>query len=257
MSRFRRTRAVALRRYDFSETSQVLHLYTRDSGKVHCIAKGAKRGRSAFRGPFDVMVLYDVIRMEKQPGTLDLLTSAEPLRDFKTLRHDYPRFIAASYLCDLVDEFTLEGQPQPDLFDLLESGLEALAGGAPPAPAVFSFETRLLRILGHIPRVDVCGGCRRRLSGPEAYFSARDGGAVCITCRPRDPARFLVKRPVLDAIGAFADGRSVNLAIFPGFVAQLRRVMDHYICFLLEREPKSMRFLRDAVNARPAEVAAP
>ena len=43
-----RTRAFVLRRVDFSETSQVVHLYTLDGGKVHGIAKGAKRRKSSF-----------------------------------------------------------------------------------------------------------------------------------------------------------------------------------------------------------------
>lgn len=247
MSRFQRTLAITLRRYDYSETSQVLHLYTRDYGKVHCLAKGAKRPKSSFRGAFDVLALCDVIRLEKQPGALDLLTAAEILRDYREVRLDVRRFGAASYVCDLVDEFTLEGQPQPDLFDLLRLTLEGLAAGRPLVASVFTFEMRLLRILGHIPRLGECGSCLRRLSGPEAYFSARDGGAVCIRCRPKDASRILAKRPLFDALAGFAEGRSVNLGIFPDFVDRLRRIMDYYIRSLLEHEPKSMRFMREAV----------
>ncbi|MBI2932439.1 MAG: DNA repair protein RecO [Planctomycetes bacterium] len=249
MTRLQKTLAVSLRKYDFSETSQVLHLYTRDYGKVHCIAKGAKRKKSAFHGPFDVMVLYEVIRLEKQPGALDLLTAAEALRDYREVRADFARFSAASYACDLVDEFTLEGQPQPELFELLRRMLEALAGGSPVTPSVFSFEARLLRILGHAPRIAECGVCRRRVIGPETYFSARDGGAVCVRCRPRDPTRLLVPRAVLDAMGAFVEGRPADLRALPNLVDHLRRVMDTYLRHLLEREPKTMRFMREAVLA--------
>ncbi len=249
-SRLQRTLAISLRKFDYSETSQILHLYTRDHGKVHCIAKGAKRKKSAFHGPFDVVTLYEVIRLEKQPGALDLLTAAEAVRDWRELRSDFARFSAASYCCDLVDEFTLEGQPQPELFDLLRATLEDLAKGRALAEAVFVFEGRLLRILGHAPRMDECGSCRRKLAGPEAYFSARDGGAVCTRCRPKDPTRILFKRPVFDAIAAFVDGRVPNLAILPRFVEDLRRAMDYYLRFLLEHEPKSMRFMREALLGR-------
>ena len=245
--RHQKTLAISLRRYDFGETSQVLHLYTRQQGKLHCIAKGAKRKKSAFHGPFDVLTLYEIIRLEKQAGALDLLTAAEALCEYREVRGDVRRFAAASYACDFVDEFTLEGHPQPDLFDLLRWALEALSAGKPIAETVFSFETRSLKILGHLPRVDECGGCRCRLNGPEAYFSARDGGAVCLRCRPKDPTRVLIKRPVLDALAAFADGRVPNLAILPDFVDQLRRVMDYYVRYLLDHEPKSMRFMREAV----------
>ncbi len=245
--RLQKTLAISLRKYDFSETSQVLHLYTRDHGKVHCIAKGAKRKKSAFHGPFDVMTLYEVIRLEKQPGALDILTAAEAVRDWREVRGDFARFSAASYACDLVDEFTLEGQPQPELFDLLRGTMESLARGAAVAEAVFRFEAQLLRILGHAPRMEECGSCRRKLSGPEAYFSARDGGAVCVRCRPRDASRILLKRPVFDAIAAFTEGKRTNLKVLPDFVDHVRRAMDYYVRFLLEHEPKSARFMRQAV----------
>jgi DNA repair protein RecO (recombination protein O) len=253
VSRLQTTLAISLRKFDYSETSQILHLYTRDLGKVHCIAKGAKRKKSAFHGPFDVLVLYEVIRFEKQPGALDLLTAAEAVRDYREVRADFARFSAASYVCDLLDEFTLEGQPQPELFELLRETLERLARGAEVADAVFSFEARMLSILGHAPRVDACGSCGKRLGGPEAYFSARDGGAICTRCRPKDASRLLVKRPVLDAIGAFGAGRDANLDILPRFVDHLRRVLDYYLRFLLDHEPKSARFMREAVLAeRPS-----
>jgi len=255
VSRLHKTLAISLRRFDYSETSQILHLYTRDLGKVHCIAKGAKRKKSAFHGPFDVLVLYEIIRLEKQPGALDLLTSAEAVRDYREVREDYARFGAASYLCDLVDEFTLEGQPEPEIFELLLGSLDALSKNRSLAQTVFAFEARLLRVLGHAPRVDECGSCRRRLAGPEAYFSAHDGGAVCTRCRPKDASRILVKRPVLDAIGAFGAGKTVNLAIMPHFVDHLRRAMDYYVRYVLDREPKSMRFMREALLAEASPQA--
>lgn len=255
MSRYQRTLAISLRKVDYGETSQIVHLYTRDLGKVHCIAKGAKRKNSAFHGPFDVLTLYDIVRLEKQPGNLDLLTAAEALRDFREVRSDFARFSAASYACDLVDALTLEGQPQPDLFDLLRATLEQLATSREIAQSTFAFEAQLLRILGHMPRMDSCGACRGKLRGPEAYFSARDGGAVCVRCRPKDPSRILLKRPIFDAFAALGAGREVNFKVFANFPDHLRRAMDYYIRFLLDGEPRSTRFMRDAILRAFPEAA--
>ncbi|HKS16649.1 MAG TPA: recombination protein O N-terminal domain-containing protein, partial [Planctomycetota bacterium] len=86
--------ALTLRVIDFSETSQVVHLYARELGRVHAIAKGSKRKKSAFRGGFDVVTLVEILRIEKEPGTLDLLTGAETLEMYPELRRDWPRFSA-------------------------------------------------------------------------------------------------------------------------------------------------------------------
>jgi DNA repair protein RecO (recombination protein O) len=246
-SRHRKSLALTLRVIDYSETSQIVHLYARELGRIHAIAKGAKRNKSAFRGGFDIVTLVEILRIEKDPGTLDLLTSAETLEIYPQLRRDWARFSAAAYLMDLVDEFTPEAMAQPDLFDSARASLDALEAGAAVAESVFRFEARFLDLTGHFPRLDTCGTCRRPLSGSDAWFSVRDGGVHCGRCPPRDPLRLPVKRVVLDGLAALRDGRSFNLGIYSGFASDLRRLIDFHLRYVFDREPKSARFMRDAV----------
>lgn len=247
MTRHRKSLALTLRVFDFSETSQVVHLYARELGRLHAIAKGSKRKKSAFRGGFDIVSLVEILRIEKEPGTLDLLTSAETLEVYPELRRDWGRFSAAGYVMDLLDEFTPEGVPQPELFDTATAALDALESGAPVAECVFRFEARFLDLLGHFPRLDACGTCRRPLTGSDAWFSVRDGGVHCGKCPPRDPLRLSVKRVVLDGLGALRQGRPFNLKIYAGFASDLRRLLDFHIKYVFDREPKSARFMREAV----------
>lgn len=251
--RLGRSLAITLRVYDYSETSQIVHLYARDYGKVHAIAKGSKRRRSPFRGPFDVLCLYEIIRLEKHPETLDLLTAAETLEDYRPLRESFDRLAAASYAADLVDEFTPEVLPQPELFDALRETLERLAGGADPGDAVLRFEAAFLRELGHFPRLDTCGACRRPVAGSNLWFSVRDGGVLCERHPPRDPARIRVRRVVVDALAAMRRGRPFRLDAYLGLPGDLRRVLDAHLRFVFDREPKSWRLLCETVfGIRPA-----
>jgi DNA repair protein RecO len=154
---------------------------------------------------------------------------------------------AAAYALDLLDEFTPEGMPQPELFDLARGTLDALEAGAPVGEAVFRYEARFLDLLGHFPRLDACGTCRRPLSGAEAWFSVRDGGVHCGKCPPRDPLRLSVKRVVIDGLGALRQGRPFNMKIYAAFASDLRRLLDFHFKYVFDREPKSARFMREAV----------
>ena len=241
-----RTQAVVLRRVDFSETSQVVHFFTLDAGKVHAIAKGAKRRKSAFIAPFDLFTVYEIVRIEKKRGELDILTAAEVMRHFPALRSGYERYCAACYALDITNELTLEGVPQPDLYELLVALMEELDGGGEIAPAVFRFEVRLTSILGHLPRTAECGLCRQAIRGREAFFSCRDGGAVCMRCKPRDPRRVRIPVEVLGVLKRYGDpGSTVKLN--RAWVDPLRRILDDYIRYLAEKEPKSMKFMRKVV----------
>lgn len=244
---FERTPAVCLRKVDWSETSQVLRFFTPARGKISCVAKGAKRKKSAFLAPFDILGLYDLIRIEKKPGTLDILTSAERVRVFANLPRDYPRFVAASYGAEYVDEFTQDGQPIDDLYDLLVELLERLDGGAPVPDALFSFEARALAALGFGPRLRECGVCRKPAVRPEHYFSAKDGGVLCPECRPKEERWFQVRRASTESVARFMEGDMPTRVLERHLVMEIRRLLDACARFHLERELRSAKYLRDVL----------
>jgi len=244
---FVRTPAVCLRKTDFSEASQVLHFFTREAGRISCIAKGSKRRRRAFPVPFDLLGIYDLVRLEKKPGTLDVVAQAERIRAFPRLAADFGRFAAACYAAEFVDAFAPEGMPVEALYDRLVEVLERLEGGTPLPDALFSFETRALRALGYFPRVRECGICRREVRPPDAYFAPRDGGAVCTGCRPRREPWFPVRRVTLEAIARFGEGDMPREPLKPPLVTELRQVLDACVRHHLERELQSARFVREAL----------
>jgi len=248
---FTRTEAICLRKIDYSETSQVLRFYSREHGKIACIAKGSKRRKSGFHGTFDLLGVYDLIRIEKQADSLDVLTHAEAVRSFAAVAAEYSRFSAACYVAEFVDDFTAEGIVIEGLYGAVLETLDRLRRETPIPDALFSFEARALRALGYFPRVRECGMCRKKIGPPDAYFAPRDGGAICLQCRPRDERRFLVRWTTLECIARFGDGEMPKEAMKPPLVDELRRVFDTYVTYQCERVLKSAPFLRKAMGLRP------
>jgi len=251
---FQRTPAICLHKVDYSETSQVLRFFTPEAGKIGCIAKGSKRKKSAFLAPFELLSLYDLIRIEKRPGTLDILTKAERVRSFTKLRAQYPCYVAACYAAEFVDEFAPEGQPIEGLYEQLVQVLERLEAGVAPADAVFSFEAQSLRALGYLPRLRECGVCRKMASRPDLFFSVRDGGAIDPECRPREERWFAVRRASLESIARFAEGDMPREAMKRPLVVEIRQVFDACVRYHLERDLKSVKFLRDTITAPAGSV---
>jgi len=247
---FQRTSAVCLHVVNWSETSQVLRFFTAESGKIHCVAKGAKRKKSPFLAPFELLSVYDLIRIEKRPGTLDILTKAERVRSFTKLRAEYPRYVAACYGAEFIDQFCPEGQATEGLFERLIELLERLEAGVPVADAVFSFEALAFKALGYLPRLRDCGVCHKAVVRPDAYFSVRDGGALCVECRPKEERWFPVRRPSLESIARFGEGDMPKEAMKRPLVVEIRQILDACVRFHLERELQSARFLRDTIDRR-------
>ena len=254
---FERTPAVCLHKVDFSETSQVLRFFTPTRGRISCIAKGAKRKKSAFLAPFEVLAVYDLIRIEKRPGTLDILTAAERVRVFPALRRDFNRFSAACYAAQAVDEFTHDYLAVEGLYEILLETLERLDADTPIPDAVFSFEARLLRVLGFAPRLRECGLCRKTIVRSELQFSVLDGGVVCLECRAHDPRAMLVRRAATESIARFMEGEMPKKPMDRMLVVEMRKILDLVIHTHLERELKSARFMREAMTPKADPPAAP
>ena len=75
--------AIVLRTIEFSETSLVVTLFTREFGKLGVLAKGARRPKGPFEGSLDLLAVCRVVVIRKASDALDLLTEAKLERRFR------------------------------------------------------------------------------------------------------------------------------------------------------------------------------
>ena len=149
-----RDTAVCLRRWDFSETSQTVSLFTREGGILRGLAKGAKRERGKFSGGFDVLTRGQVVAFVK-PGR-DLATLAEwHLQEmFRPLREHLAANRAALYAVDLVYHLLTDHDPHRALFDALVEGLRGLGDPARTDLELLRLQWAVLAETGYTPVVD-------------------------------------------------------------------------------------------------------
>ena len=69
-----KTDAIVIRLVDFSETSCVVTLFSRDYGKSNALAKGARRPKGPFDSDLDLFTVCRIVFLHKSSDALDLLT---------------------------------------------------------------------------------------------------------------------------------------------------------------------------------------
>ena len=181
-----RDRAIVLRLNDFSETSQVVALFTRGYGKVKMIAKGARRrtkaGAGAFDGGLDLLDAGEAVFRHAPEKDLSLLTAWHLEDGHLPLRATLRAMHLALYAAELIDVLIEEHDPHPPLFDRLEHLLASL-GTAAAEESFLAFELDLLRETGDLPDLDRCTRCGDRPGAAEpVFFSPDAGGLVCQLC---------------------------------------------------------------------------
>jgi len=243
-----KTLALTLRTVDFSETSQVVAVFTRDFGRLSLLGKGSRRKRRGIQTAIDLFEVLEVVFIEKS-GSLHLLTEWTVKEDFPGLRRDLTRGYAAFFVAELLTSLTEEHDPNPDLFDLARETLSRLGGTDQPEVVVHAFEARLLRLIGLLPRFDACASCGGTLDGPgEVAFAPGAGGALCAACAATVAAaeRIPVSRGALAMLArlAAADSNRVERLRISGTIAtDVRKALARVWLSVLGREPEMIKYL--------------
>src|SRR5947209_16410688 len=126
-----KAQALVLRTTDWSETSRIATLWTREFGKVRVLAKGGRRLKSNFDSALDLLTVCSIVLLRKSSGSLDLLTEARVVQRFPRLRKDLPALYAGYYVAELLADWTEDYDPHPALFDEAVAALREL--GTRPA----------------------------------------------------------------------------------------------------------------------------
>jgi DNA repair protein RecO (recombination protein O) len=177
MSLYRDT-GVVLRTYKLGEADRIVVILTAAHGKVRAVAKGVRKTKSRFGSRLEPMSHVSLLMYEGRE--LDIVSQAESIDHFRTLRDDLDGMTRAMSLLEAVDQLAQDRHPSPRLYQMLLGALRTLAAG-PSALLVPAFYLKLLAAEGLGPQLDVCVRCGS--SGPLVAFDLEEGGTLCRDCR--------------------------------------------------------------------------
>ncbi len=244
------TDALVLRIFPWSETSCIATIYTRDFGKLSVLAKGARRPKSPFEAALDLLSICRVVFIPKSGDALDLLTEAKLLRRYRAGSADLMRLYSGYYVAELLDRLTDKGDEQPELFELAEATLSALANPELELRAiVLRLELQMLRMVGHLPSWSVCAQCGEGVPiDDSATFGLLASGVLCESCR--SGARYMVHLPasVRQTLEQFSapEWQTISLTHYPSTHRNaVRGVVKQYLAVLLDRKLNLHSYLEE------------
>ena len=246
--------AFVLHRYDWSESSLILEVFTRHHGRIALVAKGAKRPSSNFRP----------VLLPLQPLQLGFGGDAE-IRTLKAAEwmggHVMPTgdaLLSGYYLNELLIRLLARDDPHPALFDAYGGVVEVLATARAEsaqatvqAAALRAFELLLLREVGLLPMLDAQTMTLAPLQAEARYALVAEaglreaieresalGGALWLALQKAlaDSAPFTA---TLRAIAELPPGASAALR------SQLRSLLNYHCGVATLRTRQLMRELQD------------
>jgi len=169
---------IILKEINYSESSKILTVFTKEYGKIGILSKGCRNIRSKLRS-VSTRLIYGFFHFYYQPNGLSTLICVDVENTFSHILSSIDDIAYANYLLELTDKI-VEGDAESDLFDLLISTLEKIEEGITPKMLSNIFSLKVLPLLGCGLVLDECVSCGS--SENIVTIDIEQGGFICKKC---------------------------------------------------------------------------
>jgi DNA repair protein RecO (recombination protein O) len=226
-------RALVLRKTKLGETDLILTLLAVDGRQVRAVAKGARKSKSRLGARVEPFSVLDLLLHSGR--NLEIIAEAETVATHDALRADYDRTMAASVVVDVLDKGSMEGQTEPQLFEMALVTLDVMESAPVSAlePLVLAFLLKSLAIHGYRPSLDRCAACGGEPEGPLA-FSVDGGGILCGRCAAQGSSAQAIAPAARDALRSMLRSRMADvpaIEIDPAVARDVRWIVRAYTGF--------------------------
>lgn len=178
-----RTEAIILRTIPYGETSKILTTFTKDMGKIHLLAKGARDVKSKYGGSLELFTHISVIFYERSERELQYVSDVTVIDPFLGIHNDLDRTYAALAMIEMCNRLIHGNEDNLHLFDLLVQTLQELDHAEKrPLNGFLYFMLHVASRLGFKMELEQCDHCRNMMDHKELNFNVEHGRVVCESC---------------------------------------------------------------------------
>lgn len=224
--------AYVLHGWDWSETSRIVELFTRERGRLVVVAKGAKRPHSQLRTvltPFQRLAVQLGRAPADDSADVHLLRSAE--REAGPPMPPAAALFAGFYLNELLQKLLARDDAHEALFDAYAEAMATLqvADDNSVQLTLRCFELQLLRALGVLPALDAQTLTLQPLV-PQALYTLRgEAGVVPASGDGGVPGPAMMALEQALQTGAGAALRQAAAPVHGALRAPLREVLHYHL----------------------------
>ena len=235
--------AICIRHLDWSETSQIVVLLTRDEGKLRGLAKGSRRQSPSaigrFSGGIELLTRGEVLATIKPAADLAAITEWDLQEDYHHLRTSLRAQHLGMYAADLCNALFAEHDAHPRTFDALARFLESLTNVARAPGELLRFQWELLDDAGYRPEISRDAATGEALPDLATYTFDPQAGGLTQQGRAQE---WRVRAETVAVLRAAAKGEEPGTPGFAGgAVSRANRLLCVYVRAILDEELPTMR----------------
>ena len=173
-----KVKGIIISETNYSESSKVLNILTKEHGNIGVIAKGCRNYKSKLRS-VSMKLTYAYFYINYKEDGLSTLTEADIIDELKNIKTDLVRIGYSSYLIDLAKQ-VIKQTNSDEIFSILENALLKINNNFEPGIITNIVELKYLSYLGVSPIFDRCAICGNTKDIVTVNSDA--GGYICKNC---------------------------------------------------------------------------
>lgn len=209
---------------NYSESSKILNVLTKEHGKIGIISKGCRNLKSSLRSVSSKLTYGYFNIYYKQEG-LSVLISVDIINDFSNIKQDLFKIGYATFLSDLTNQ-VLKETSSNEIFDLFINGLIKINDDFDPMIIANIIELKYLNYLGVMPILDCCSVCGSNKK--IVTISSFAGGYLCVNCYKNE---YIVDEKTIKLLRMFSYvdiSKIKELNILPKNKNEINKFLENY-----------------------------
>ena len=209
---------------NYSESSKILNVLTKEHGKIGIISKGCRNLKSSLRSVSSKLT-YGYFNIYYKKEGLSVLISVDIINDFSNIKQDLFKIGYATFLSDLTNQ-VLKETSSNEIFDLFINGLIKINDDFDPMIITNIIELKYLNYLGVMPILDCCSVCGSNKK--IVTISSFAGGYLCVNCYKNE---YIVDEKTVKLLRMFSYvdiSKIKELNILPKNKNEINKFLENY-----------------------------
>ncbi|MCB0743444.1 MAG: DNA repair protein RecO [Ignavibacteriales bacterium] len=183
MAEITKNEALVLRKTNFSDSSLIVELYTKEHGKISAIIKGARSSKSRIGSKIDTLNLVEAVFYHKEQKELQLVTQANLISHFHNIKSDLERVKYASAIVELILKLVPEKDANEKLFRGVVKSLNLMdKENSQPILHFTQFFMFFIKEIGFELSFTNCSSCGNEINNSDHNAFSYTDGIVCGNC---------------------------------------------------------------------------
>lgn len=206
-----KTEAIVLSKLDYSNSSKIVHLYTKDFGKISAIVKAGRTAKSKIGMMVDPPNYLNIIIYKKVTRDVQLMSNADIIEHYPNIKEDFDKLRFCYAILELLNNLTVENESNEKLFRGVVKMLSLINIGKEEASVLFGrFFLFFLKEIGYEFVTDKCAACGKENLPADDYAINFHLGIICNECRKEHIESFQLNQELFNYLICLKNGFLVD-----------------------------------------------